>query len=127
MTFRSMILISALLLGACSQNEPTLNAIESSQLSNADDSHRQEPLPVLEPLVLVKWQTSCALCHIDGNGGAPKIGFEEDWSELAGKSKEELLASTVEGLNNMPPLGYCMSCEESDFLAMISFMKGDTH
>ena len=81
MTFRPMILISALLLGACSQNEQTLNAIESSQLSNADDSHRQDSLPVLEPLVLAKWQTSCALCHIDGNGGAPKIGFEEDWSE----------------------------------------------
>ena len=55
MTFRPMILISALLLGACSQNEPTLNAIESSQLSNADDSHRQDSLPVLEPLVLAKW------------------------------------------------------------------------
>jgi cytochrome c5 len=47
------------------------------------------------------WSRSCALCHVDGNAGAPH---------------------TVEGLNSMPPLGYCMACERDDFLAMIDFM-----
>ncbi len=37
-----------------------------------------------------------------------------------------LLAHTVEGLNDMPPLGYCMSCEREDFIAMIDFMAGGT-
>ena len=125
MIFRLMILIGMLLLGGCIQDEPSRNATDSRDISPTDESRHQDSLLALDPAVLAKWQTSCALCHIEGNGGAPKIGFEEDWSELVGKSKEELLASTVEGLNNMPPLGYCMSCEESDFLAMIGLMMGD--
>ena len=30
----------------------------------------------------------------------------------------------LEGLNSMPPLGYCMACEISDYRAMIGFMAG---
>jgi cytochrome c5 len=26
----------------------------------------------------------------------------------------------------MPPLGYCMSCEREDFIAMIDFMAGES-
>ena len=48
-----------------------------------------------------------------------------DWDSRLAKSEAELLRSTIEGLNNMPPLGYCMACEENDFLTMIDFMIGD--
>ena len=34
----------------------------------------------------------------------------------------QLLQHTLEGLNAMPPLGYCMDCTEADFRALIRFM-----
>ena len=33
-----------------------------------------------------------------------------------------LLAHTVEGYNDMPPLGYCMACEREDLRALIRLM-----
>ncbi len=68
------------------------------------------------------WARSCALCHVDGTGGAPKIGNHADWGERLAKGREVLIRNTVEGMNDMPPLGYCMACSEDDFGAMIDLM-----
>ncbi len=68
------------------------------------------------------WARSCALCHVDGNGGAPRVGNVEEWAPRLAQGPEVLLRHTLEGLGNMPPLGYCMACEEEDFSAMINFM-----
>ena len=121
MLSRSVILICLFGLLGCRQewtfNEPSSpSKLDEGALSSRDG---------LDPAVLAKWQTSCALCHIDGNGGAPRIQEPDDWTTRSNKSKDQLLQSTIEGLNNMPPLGYCMSCEETDFVAMIDFMIGD--
>ena len=68
------------------------------------------------------WARSCALCHIDGNAGAPRVGQAQEWGPRLAQGRETLLKHTVEGLNSMPPLGYCMACERDDFLVMIDFM-----
>ena len=68
------------------------------------------------------WARSCALCHIDGNAGAPRVGDSDAWQPRLAQGRETLLRHTVEGLNSMPPLGYCMACEREDFLSMIDFM-----
>lgn len=73
-----------------------------------------------------KWARSCALCHVTGEGGAPRAGFAEDWKPRVVNGKAMLLGHTIEGYNNMPPLGYCMSCEEEDFVALIDFMLGES-
>ena len=65
---------------------------------------------------------SCALCHVDGNAGAPRLGHRGDWEAIRAKSRATLLDSVVSGLNDMPPLGYCMACETADFEAIISMM-----
>lgn len=70
------------------------------------------------------WARSCALCHIDGNAGAPRVGDSDAWQPRLAQGRETLLRHTVEGLNSMPPLGYCMACEREDFLSMIDFMTG---
>lgn len=75
---------------------------------------------------LEKWARSCALCHVTGVGGAPRMGVGEDWQPRVAQGKETLLEHTIEGFNNMPPLGYCMSCEREDFVRMIEYMAGTT-
>ncbi len=74
---------------------------------------------------MAQWSRNCALCHIRGEGGAPVLGDRPAWQPRLEKGEAALLESTVAGLNNMPPLGYCMDCEEDDFLALIRFMGGE--
>ena len=74
---------------------------------------------------LQMWSRSCALCHVDGNAGAPRMGYADEWLPRLAQGRETLLKNTVEGLNNMPPLGYCMACERDDFLALIDFMNAN--
>ena len=75
---------------------------------------------------MAQWARSCALCHVNGEGGAPRVGHPEEWQERLAQGESTLLTHTVEGLNNMPPLGYCMDCEREDFLGLIRFMAGSS-
>ncbi len=70
------------------------------------------------------WSNNCGLCHIDGNANAPRVGHPEEWASRVAQGQAALLKHTIEGFNDMPPLGYCMACEQDDFLSMINFMIG---
>ncbi len=72
-----------------------------------------------------KFERSCILCHVNGEGGAPRIGHIDEWQSRLQQGSEVLLIHTIEGFNAMPPLGYCMSCEREDFQAMIQLMTED--
>jgi cytochrome c5 len=74
--------------------------------------------------VAVLWAQHCALCHVNGEGGAPRLGDVAEWQPRVAQGTSVLLQHTLEGFNNMPPLGYCMSCEQEDFAALIQFMAG---
>lgn len=71
------------------------------------------------------WSGSCAQCHVTGIGGAPVMGDNQAWQYRLAKGREVLLEHTIAGYNNMPPLGYCMACETSDFVIMIENMAGE--
>lgn len=71
---------------------------------------------------IARWSRTCALCHANGEGGAPRIGDAAAWTPRLAQGEDVLLAHTLEGFNNMPPLGYCMDCEGDDFRALIRFM-----
>ena len=72
-----------------------------------------------------KWARSCALCHVSGEGGAPRMGDQQAWQARLDQGNDTLMAHTINGFNRMPPLGYCMDCETSDFAAMIKLMAGE--
>ena len=74
------------------------------------------------PDVMGLWARSCALCHANGEGGAPRAGDAAEWLPRLALGEDVLLARTVDGYNDMPPLGYCMACERDDFRALIRFM-----
>jgi len=74
--------------------------------------------------VLGKWSRSCALCHITGEAGAPVVGDTAEWRRRLQKGEDAILNNVLHGVNSMPPLGYCMACEISDFRAMIVYMAG---
>ena len=74
--------------------------------------------------VMAKWSRSCALCHITGEAGAPVVGDRAEWQRRLEQGEEAIINNVVEGFNSMPPLGYCMACEVSDFRAMVAYMAG---
>ena len=88
----------------------------------ATHAQADEGVPSLTERQSQMWVRSCAFCHIDGNAGAPIIGIQAQWATAREKSESTLLRSVIEGINDMPPLGYCMACEEDDFRALITFM-----
>ena len=73
---------------------------------------------------MAKWARSFALCHITGEANAPIVGDTEEWQQRLQKGEAALLNNVINGINSMPPLGYCMSCEAADFRVMIDFMAG---
>jgi len=79
---------------------------------------------VVTQAVMGKWSRSCALCHVDGNASAPRTGNTAEWQPRLAQGEAALLSHTIEGFNDMPPLGYCMACEREDFRAMIKMMAG---
>lgn len=95
------------------------NTIESNI-----DTAGQNQVVVQQESVQKLWARTCALCHAGGEGGAPRIGVAQEWAPRLSKGKKLLLSHTIEGFNDMPPLGYCMSCSKEEFSALIDFMAG---
>lgn len=102
----------------CTDKGTTLSTDESRAMMEIFDSAEQTPG------VMERWARSCALCHINGEGGAPRMGDKQAWEPRLAKGEIELYLHTLEGFNRMPPLGYCMDCQGGDFAAMIKLMSG---
>ena len=66
----------------------------------------------------------CHVCHEGGLNDAPKIGDAEAWQPRLEKGMEELLRTTKEGLNLMPPMGTCMTCTDAELRAAIEHTTG---
>ena len=69
-----------------------------------------------------RWTRTCAMCHVRGEGGAPKIGDTAEWGKRLAQGETVVLDHAIDGFGNMPPLGYCMDCERDDLRAYIRFM-----
>jgi cytochrome c5 len=116
--------LSLFWLAACTES-PTTEPIAKPEAESTSVSQATTKPAGLSPERMAQWSRNCALCHVRGEGGAPVLGDRQAWAERWAKGESVLLENTVEGLNNMPPLGYCMDCEEEDFLALIRFMGGE--
>jgi len=98
------------LITGCELSDFTLDISEVSEERRAES--------------MSKWARSCALCHINGEGGAPRVGVSADWQERIKQGPDTLIEHTLAGYNRMPPLGYCMDCSVTDFAIMIEYMTG---
>jgi len=68
--------------------------------------------------------SNCVQCHSAPETGAPLMGDPSAWEERVGKGEEQLLLNIIQGIGGMPPMGYCSSCDEDDFRAMLQMMTG---
>jgi cytochrome c5 len=69
------------------------------------------------------YEQYCTVCHKEGLAGAPKFRNEQDWKpRLVGRTIDDLVASSIKGLNAMPTKGTCLKCSDEDLKAAISYM-----
>lgn len=91
-------------------------------VQNQPDAETKMLAPVVEP-GQATYEQYCTVCHKDGLAGAPKFRNEHDWKpRLGGRTLEDLLASSIKGLNAMPIKGTCLKCSEDDLKAAIAYM-----
>lgn len=70
---------------------------------------------------------NCVQCHTKPILGAPLIGDQKAWTTVLKKGEDTVLRNVVQGFGSMPPLGYCSTCDEADFRALIKAMSGLTN
>jgi cytochrome c5 len=80
--------------------------------------------PPLAPREARIYQQICAQCHARPGIGVPQVGDPAAWRERAARGLDALVASTVNGVRGMPPLGTCSFCSEGDFRELAAFMAG---
>lgn len=69
------------------------------------------------------YERHCVVCHKDGLAGAPRFRNEQDWNQrLDGRTLNDLVVSSLKGLNAMPAKGTCITCNEDDLKAAIFYM-----
>jgi len=122
------ILVLFIALTNCSNTEqietPSSVVLERNPFSRSNDDG-PFAYRTLSEEAMGKWTRSCALCHINGEGGAPVIGDGSQWRDRIAQGYRTVMRHVIQGYNQMPPLGYCMACDEDDFRDMTAFMAGE--
>tara|TARA_B100000929_G_C15161870_1_gene301994 strand:- start:4 stop:420 length:417 start_codon:yes stop_codon:yes gene_type:complete len=71
------------------------------------------------------YEVSCKTCHSIGLAGAPTFGIKSTWGDRSEKGIDLLLASVINGLNGMPPMGLCMDCSEEELKSSIEYILSE--
>jgi len=67
------------------------------------------------------YKQACAVCHVAGVAGAPKLGDKAAWAPRLGLGLEGLTASVIKGKGAMPPKGGS-TASEAEIQAAVQFM-----
>lgn len=69
------------------------------------------------------YKKACILCHQEGKMAAPKIGNGNGWYErLKQQGLKALYRHTINGYNQMPLRGACVSCSDNDLISAVDYM-----
>lgn len=69
------------------------------------------------------YKKACILCHQDSRMGAPKIGNGNGWYDrLKQQGLKSLYRHTINGYNQMPLRGACVTCSDNDLMSAVNYM-----
>lgn len=68
------------------------------------------------------YQTFCVACHATGVSDSPILGNAEHWEARVAKGTDALYASSINGLNVMPPRGTCVDCSDDEMRSVVDYM-----
>lgn len=91
--------------------------------NQADSKNKTIDVVVKKDVGQETYEQYCTVCHRDGLAGAPKFRNKLDWKpRLTGRTLDDLVNSSIKGLNAMPTKGTCLKCSEDDLKAAITYM-----
>ena len=65
----------------------------------------------------------CSLCHINREAGAPILGDSPNWDmRLNEQGIDNLYKHAINGYNNMPPRGACVTCSPDEIKAAVDYI-----
>jgi cytochrome c5 len=65
---------------------------------------------------------ACAVCHLAGVAGAPKLGDKAAWATRLPAGVDGLTASAIKGKGAMPPKGGAAAASDADIQAVVAYM-----
>jgi cytochrome c5 len=68
------------------------------------------------------YDKACVVCHQEGILGAPVIGDKKNWTQRALKGNAVLYKNAIDGFNQMPYRGGCMTCTDDDIKAGVDYL-----
>ena len=68
------------------------------------------------------YNQACAVCHVAGVAGAPKLGDQAGWGARLGLGLDGLTASVIKGKGAMPPRGGAGNASDADIRAAVQYM-----
>jgi cytochrome c5 len=68
------------------------------------------------------YKQACAVCHVAGVAGAPKLGDKAAWAPRLGAGVDGLTASVIKGKGAMPPKGGAGSASDAEIRASVEYM-----
>lgn len=112
--------------GTCSDGE--IQAAVDYIVNNSKSAPGQEAKPVTnlprptEELGKNIYDKVCAICHANGQFGAPITGDKQVWAPIIRKNMDVLVEHTIKGYKNMPARGACNTCTDTDLIAAVIYM-----
>jgi cytochrome c5 len=70
------------------------------------------------------YKQACAVCHVAGVAGAPKLGDKAAWAPRVGAGLDALTATVIKGKGAMPPKGGS-AASDADIKAAVQFMLAE--
>ena len=87
-----------------------------------DASRIKASQPRLQRGEQVFWN-ACNVCHVDGAAGAPRLKDSDNWwRRLQARPVSALYRHAVNGYNNMPARGACVTCDTEDVEAAVDYI-----
>jgi cytochrome c5 len=78
--------------------------------------------PAAAAAVPALYTQACAVCHLAGVAGAPKLGDKAAWAPRLAAGVDGLTASAIKGKGAMPPKGGAATASDADIKAVVAYM-----
>lgn len=72
------------------------------------------------------FKTTCAVCHVTGIGGAPKVGDSAAWRARISEGYDKLLSHAILGLNAMPAKGGNPDLDDVEIARTVVYMANQS-
>jgi len=109
----------------------SLISCEKAEIASPQETKHTEPSnwePSDPELLTGKeiYVAECALCHDEGEDGAPRLGKAAQWTERLSKPEEQIISRAINGYvgedGEMPARGGTPSLTDSEVAAAVKFI-----